>query len=359
MSYRTKEIAILLSLLLAAGAGARQVAPADPPGLPDDPASPALWSDRGDALLDEGRTGDAWLCYERALALAPNQVPNLSRAARFFERIGRREEALRASARILALGSSYSPAILRGYTSSSYDLQDTLDYGLPDPAEGGTRVHHDYFRLLLHLSSRENIQKAWEHLDAKKLTDPALTARYLDYLLGRKLYDDALALRRAGAYLRTEFIANGGFESDPDGSPFDWRLRPVAGAAAAIVPLDGKRALRVEFDGTANLAYRHASQDTLTPPGRYRFSARMQSEGLTTNRGVGLRIYDPDGARNLDLSTEEFSGTRPWSALSRTLVVPAATRRVRVEVFRSPSEQFDNKIAGRVWIDDVTLTLLP
>lgn len=359
MHYRTKEIAITAALLLSALAGARAVSPPAAPGLLDDPASPALWADYGDRLLDDGRTGDAWLCYERAVALAPRQVPNLSRAARFFERIGQRQEALRTSARILALDSAYSGPILRGYTSSSYDLAETLEYGLPDPAESGPRAHHDYFRVLMHLSSPEKVQQAWNHLTAHKLTDSALTTRYLEYLLTQKDYDRARTLRRAktenAEYLKTEFLANGGFERDPDGSPFDWRLRPVAGATAAIAPLDGERALRVEFDGKANLAYRHASQDTLPLPGRYRFSARVLCEGVTTDRGVALRLYDPDSARRLDLRTGEFGGTRPWTPVTAELTVTEKTRRVRVELFRAPSEKFDNQIAGRVWVDDVSL----
>ena len=332
-----------------------------PQALKRNPASPFRWCELGAALLDNGYIEDARICFERALVLGPNLVSNLSLVSRFYDRIGERAESLKCSARILHLAPSYAQGILESYTSSSYRLTDTLNYGLPpDPAVGRA-----YFRILLRGNEPETIRQAWSWLSQRNIPDRELTGLYIDYLVKNQDYGQARELRLAGLgekhgnYLSTEFVYNGGFEDEPSGSIFDWRISRAQGAEAARdsdTARSGKYSLRIEFSGDTNIAYRHVAQDTLLGMGAYRFRAFVRTEDISTDKGIALRIYDADSPGRLNYRTGQLLGTNSWTELNARLVVGEDTERVRIEVVRDQSGRFDNLIKGRVWIDDVTLT---
>ncbi len=332
-----------------------------PQALARNPASPFRWCELGDALLDHGYIEDARTCFERALVLGPNLVSNLSLVSRFYDRIGERTESLKCSARILHLAPSYAQGILESYTSSSYRLMDTLNYGLPpDPAIGRA-----YFRILLRGNEPDTIRQAWTWLSERKIPDRELTDLYIDYVVKNQDYGQAHELRLAGLgakhgnYLSTEFIYNGGFEDEPSGSIFDWRISRAKGVDVARdtdTARSGKYSLRIEFPGATNIAYRHVAQDTLLGMGAYRFRAFLRTEDISTDKGIAIRIYDADSPGRLNYLSEQLTGTNGWTELRAELVVGEDTERVRIEVVRDKSEKFDNLIKGRVWLDDLTLT---
>ena len=49
----------------------------------------------------------------------------------------------------------------------------------------------------------------------------------------------------------------------------------------------------------------------------------------------------------------------PWTRQEATFTVPPATGLLRVELRRQPSQKFDNKIQGTVWVDSVKLYTIP
>ena len=75
---------------------------------------------------------------------------------------------------------------------------------------------------------------------------------------------------------------------------------------------------------------------------------RVKTDGITTNEGRRLAVTD------LGLGTEPIGGTNDWMTVALDVKVNQE-RAIRVAVVRRPSEKFDNKIEGTVWIDSVTL----
>jgi hypothetical protein len=112
----------------------------------------------------------------------------------------------------------------------------------------------------------------------------------------------------------------------------------------------------VTFDGAANIDYRGASQTAVVAPGRYRFTAVLRTEGITTNQGIGFRLFDPESPQRLDVRTAQLTGNNGWTELATGFTVSARTNLVTVQLDRQPSAKFDNKIAGTAWIDSVKLT---
>lgn len=186
----------------------------------------------------------------------------------------------------------------------------------------------------------------------------------MDRLLASRRFDDAAAAwkqhlgARASAYLQPDCLFNGDFENEPTGGVFDWRLSPTDGVTLELdqsVVHSGRQSLRVELEGKENLSYGRVAQRAVVREGYYRLRVYIRTEGLTTDRGMALRIFDVESPGRLDARTEEVTGSTDWRLLEKTFVVGRETRLVEVQLSREPSLKFDNKIQGRLWLDSVKL----
>jgi hypothetical protein len=131
--------------------------------------------------------------------------------------------------------------------------------------------------------------------------------------------------------------------------PFDWSLARSAGVEIAR----DDNSLRISFAGTENLEITAASQHVFVRPGKYRFRARIRTDGVTTDQGIRFRIFDAEAPARLNLTFGQFTGTSPWSDVRQDLVVPPQTKLLQVQVIREPSMRFDNRIAGTAWINAI------
>ena len=82
----------------------------------------------------------------------------------------------------------------------------------------------------------------------------------------------------------------------------------------------------------------------------------MRSIDLTTDEGLRFHIFDPESGARLDAYTEQLTGTNDWTPLEKTFKVPPSSNLIVVQLCRTPSWKFDNKIAGEAWVDRVSLT---
>jgi hypothetical protein len=136
---------------------------------------------------------------------------------------------------------------------------------------------------------------------------------------------------------------------------------PVEGVEVSrdsVERFSGKYALRVRFEGKANVSYAHTAQTAWVTAGKYRFEARIRTEGITTNKGLRFRIFDAEAPTRLDLVTEELVGTHDWRRVERVFTVAAETNLVTIQLMREPSLKFDSKIKGTGWVDAVSLAPL-
>jgi predicted secreted protein len=157
-------------------------------------------------------------------------------------------------------------------------------------------------------------------------------------------------------------LYNGDFEEEPTGSVFDWRLSPSNGIKLDMdgnVSHSGRRSLRVGLGGTENLSYGRVAQRTVVREGAYRLRAYAKTDGLSTDRGLAVRVYDAESPGRLDVRTEELRGTNEWRRLEKTFTAGRGTRLIEVQLSREPSLKFDNKIQGTLWLDGVTLERVP
>jgi tetratricopeptide (TPR) repeat protein len=157
-------------------------------------------------------------------------------------------------------------------------------------------------------------------------------------------------------------IFDGGFEHDLLNGGFAWRENPTVGAQYSFdsrVTHSGARALRVTFDGSANLDFAQIQQYVIVEPARrYRFSAFLRTEGITTENGVGFEVEDARDPHALNQFTPALTDNHSWTAVDVEFVTGSATRLLLISLRRKPSQRLDSKLGGTVWVDDVTLVPL-
>jgi type IV pilus assembly protein PilF len=156
-----------------------------------------------------------------------------------------------------------------------------------------------------------------------------------------------------------QLVFNSGFEHGLVNGGFGWRELPVSGARFSFdsrVRHSGTRSLRIDFDGSANLDFQHVLQYVpVQSKTRYRFSAYVRTEKISTDSGIRFAIYDPRHPAKVQVLTPTMVGTNPWAPVNTGIVTAADTDLLVIALRRIPSWKFDNKLAGTVWVDDVSL----
>ena len=326
-----------------------------------DPASPQRWCDLGEAMLRSGRVEQARHCFANALALGPNIPPVLLRAAHFYHDVGEHERALAQTSRVLEQTDAYDDVIFNWYGEKNMPVAELLADGLPS----APRVPQAYLRHSIRTRNFGDAATAWTWLLAHGHADDRVAHDYVNFLYGDRRYEAAarswavyLGNRRNG-YMESNWLFNGGFESDPSGTAFDWRMGnlndDVEVALDGNMARSGARSLRVRFGGKENVTYSHTSQTALMTPGVYRFEAFVRAQDVTTDRGIGFRIFEAEGISRVDVRTELTAGTTDWKKIEQIVRVPHEAGPLTVQVVRPRSLKFDSLIGGTAWIDDVSL----
>ncbi len=327
-----------------------------------EPASAYRWADLGEAMQRANRFENAHYCFRRALARAPHSPAILFRAANFYFGANDKTDAFRSLATILGNADAsayYVPAFVT-YSRMDVPVSRVLDNGIPRSPSAA----QGFLRFLIEEGQVADVEAAWKWMEERSLSDEITTAEYLNFLLGKKQNEHAaenwqqLNRNAAAEYRRSDWVFNGGFEFRPGPSPFDWHLEPaedVRASRTCFAVGKGQCSLELTFRGTENIDYHGVSENAVVRPGKWMLQGSIKSEGITTDQGVSLRIYDAIQPQNLDVRTDSLTGTHEWRKMECLFKVKSATSLVRIEVTRQASLKADNKIVGRVWIDSVSL----
>lgn len=330
------------------------------------PHDAQFWADLGSAYEWTGRRDDALRALERARNLFPNSPEINWKLANFYVRQGQTDQGLRVLRKVLLEGEVPRREVFALATSATRDNAAILKETIP-PQPG---IFLDYLNFQAGEHVFSGAWQTWSALLAlKESFDVRQSFSYLDVLVQER---DVQHLAEAWSILAKRFpnevgslsaypslVTNGSFESDLLNGGLDWRVAPVEGAIVSMDPreaFEGKRSLRIAFDGTHNLDYFHVFQYVLVRPNaRYQFSGYMHSEGITTDSGPRFQIFDPYDPGKLLLNSDGIVGDSGWTRKDLQFETPADTSLVVIRIARSRSEKFDNKIAGTLWIDKVSL----
>jgi len=82
----------------------------------------------------------------------------------------------------------------------------------------------------------------------------------------------------------------------------------------------------------------------------------MKTECITTDSGPRLFVRDAYDPRALSKFSEDLKGdSTGWVPLLLDFKTASKTNWIVVAVVRVPSQKLDNLIAGKAWVDDVSL----
>jgi tetratricopeptide (TPR) repeat protein len=306
----------------------------------------------------------------RALKLSPMAPRLYWQAALNFIITSRPRQALPYFRRLLALDPDYAGSVFRLCPGSLENTDFVLDQVLPQPS--GAMLKLAYINYLSAHDKNGLAVTVWNRLVAQRPSFPlASGAPFLESLLSSGQAQEAEAVWQdleglgiipkpaSGANL----IFNGGFERAPLNLGFDWRIQP---SPALFITREsendyrGEYALRVDFTVPANDDDEPVYQLVAVLPNHcYRLAAYVRSDSITSGSGPRLQVRDPFCDSCLDQATTPVTDSSSWHQLQLNFSTGAATRLVRVSLWRPRSRSFPFEITGTFWLDDVSLISIP
>jgi tetratricopeptide (TPR) repeat protein len=330
-----------------------------------DPLSQNYWMDLASAYDANGNDAAAEGAYEEAHKVYPASALADWNYGNFLLREGKDDEAYEE----IRLAVHGDPDLLELAISrvwhSSEDVNRLLDKVIPPDADS-------YITALDFFSKSHQGKPAlavWQKLMA--LHQPVALNRtfiFFSELFEEDDSDDALAAWNEAATAAGEpdlavsgesLISDGYFqEAFPNGG-LGWRWQSQPGATIDFddsTPNAKGRSVRLDFNGGANVSISEPLEYVAVEPGRtYHFHAEIRTEQITTESGMRFLISDARHS-GLGIQSNNLTGTTPWTSVDLDVTTLPITHYLGVELFRDPSKQFDNKLSGRVWIADMSLT---
>ncbi len=327
------------------------------------PRSPYYKLDLASALEMSGNNVEADSYFRAAQSDYPISAEVSWKYGNFLLRQQRLPEAyVEIHRAVLVDPKLISLAVSRAWHSDP-DVHVLLDQVLPDT------VGADWEALSFLADAQEGPAAitVWDRLITKR---PAIEWKNLfaftDMLVAQARFEEAKSVWRQATAVDAgsspaqndgSLVFDGGFEKDASNGGFGWQQADVPGADFDYdtdVKHSGARSARVVFDGSQNLYCIYPFQSVIVTPGtHYRFRGYLRTDQISTDSGMRFEIADPNDVKKLDILTPNERGTLPWTLEETDFTSGPQTHIVLVRLARLPSQHFDNKVSGTVWMDDV------
>lgn len=155
-------------------------------------------------------------------------------------------------------------------------------------------------------------------------------------------------------------VYNGGFDTEPSGTGFDWRILRVPGVLLEFAPDTGAKGpvAHASFLGRA-VARVNLEQPLLLAPGPYRLTVRMRADDLRSDSGLEWTVTCAGRGGKL-ASSEHLQGTSGWRQLAMDFEVPPNECPGQWLRLRNPAPRGSaQRISGEIWFDDVAIRRRP
>lgn len=229
------------------------------------------------------------------------------------------------------------------------------DQRWPDPdemmAQFDPSLYPDILEYFISINDVPKTGAAWQRLTAAGRPDQKIVLRYINYLLGLDDVSEAARIWRDHYRQDGSLLDNRKLLEPFLGSGFSWRVSKQEGVSWEQAGSDG--GLRIRFAGTDNVPF-SLSQIVPLEPGPYILSGMTESQDLTTDQRPYWMI---NGYKCLGLKVvgEMLPPTGPPSPFALEFTVPDGCHAVQIQLRRSTSYYFDNKISGVATISGLDL----
>jgi tetratricopeptide (TPR) repeat protein len=329
-----------------------------------DPCSDAYWMALGEAYEQTGEIEHARQAFETAVSDYPSSAEVHWRYGSFLLRQAQLPQAYAEIHRALAANPALTTLAISRVWRASHDPQVLLAQVLPN----NDGVLRDALAWLVNAHEPQAALQVWDRLAAAgKPMSLKIASPLVDLLIASQQGDDARTVWARALALSGNaadepgphsLVFNGGFERDSANDGLDWHLDAAPGVTYAYDtarPHSGRQALSVAFDGSQNMSYRGVWQFVpVRPSTSYHFSAALRTAGITTDKGLGIVISFP-GSGQPPVYLEPLTGDHEWLTQQADFTTAPGTRIAQIWLSRDPSQKFDNKLAGTIWLDDISL----
>lgn len=234
----------------------------------------------------------------------------------------------------------------------------------PEPQELKTRLgDENLLHLFHHALRKKNVSFALDFLNAMEEKQQELTEkdklRFINFLISNKEFLPA-ALYWRKWFDDRNIVYNGNFAQPFLRTAFGWRISKDKDFVQQFIPeesQDGEaREVQFRFKGWKNLNFTHFYQIIPVQRGAtYQFSASMKSQKLTTDQRPFFQISGYGCAmKPVDFQMAEPS--QEWTRDIENFEVPCGCSAVVLCLRREASRQIDNKMSGKLWVKDVSIT---
>ena len=331
------------------------------------PRSADLWSDLGTAYETEGNLAAARDAFLHAKSAYPLSAEISWRYANFLLRQGELDAAFLEMRQAVQAEPKRGAEALSRALSAEPNIDLVIDRVLPPVSDAYTTAIFDQVSGG-HTANAAVIWNRLATLHPQKL--PLETYTY--YLVGALLREKQIAEAERVWKQAADFAGygnipgpadsllwDGGFESGIFGNGFAWAL---PGGAPVQISFDtrekhsGNRSLRLLFNGRYNLGLNGPCAEVVVQPSTvYHFSAWIRTQSITTEQGIRFQLRPMGTQENSTLATTDLRGTQPWTKVETQWSSGKNVQEMQVCAARLPSQEFDDKIQGIAWVDDVAL----
>jgi len=323
------------------------------------------WLDLASADEDAGNPAAARQAFARARDVYPASAEVAFYYGNFLLRQGEYDEAYKALSRAVSSDPRLLPLAISRAWRANGDVHALLNRMLPRDANA-------YFEALDFFSTIHEAEPAlviWHSLVAlgQPIALPHTFPLFEELIRedraeeARRTWQEA---RRAASLFRQDaangsLVWNGDFREDFAEGGLDWRWNMPLGATIdfdnAPAP-NGSRAIRLEFGGGSNIGLDAPFEYVPVQPNRtYHFRGYLRTAEITTESGIRFQITDPNHNGAVSMLTDDFAGTRPWTAVEADVTTGSETHFLLIRVARLPSRLFENRLSGTAWVADVSL----
>ena len=331
------------------------------------PRSADLWSDLGAAYEAEGNVAAARDAFVHAKTAYPLSAEISWRYANFLLRRGELDAAFLEMHHAVENEPKRGAEALSRALSAVPNIDLVLDRVLPPMSDAYTTAIFDQVSES-HTANAIVIWNRLAGLHPKHLPLETYTYYLVGALLREKQVAEAQRIWKQAADFAgygnlpgpaDSLLWDGGFESGIFGNGFAWAVPGGAQVQISFDPRDrhsGNQSLRLLFNGRYNLGLNGPCAEVpVQPSTAYHFSAWVRTQSITTEQGVRFRLRTIGAHDNSTVVTSDLRGTQPWTNIETSWLSGKDVQEMQVCVARLPSQEFDDKIQGIAWVDDVAL----
>lgn len=325
------------------------------------------WLDKAEIHIRMGDFEEAARSIEKASSLWPNRRILLWRAAMLWMQLGQQKELIRTLRRYVeSLPEHFSRAIVIAGRFET-DPEKLLDELIPNNSQQNLPSNYFSEQALLYgikIGNAALAEAAWKKIDQPSSVDKNIFSKYVGFLIYEK--DDparaASVFQDYAPDYQSGQVFNGGFENQISDFGLGWKFRSIEGSRWRMddeVFYDGNQSLKITFDGSKNLNFRHFEQVfVVQPASRYRLTGAWKGKQVTTRSTPYLMLRSLNSENPVSETLQSPRLTWDWTPFSMEISVPKDGFFLRFQLRRNESDALDNKISGSMWLDNLHIELV-